>query len=183
VDDLGDRTANKLNPQKNQTGVGRTNEALRLAYVLLWLFARRLESSNPEEISLDEYQDLNLLKMSWESEEHRTKNYEKLMIAVCDELNIFVNGVDYPQSSSDSMLGLHIKDSRYLDAIAQTLGGLEGVVGFILAGNENCSIALLEELSAYDYYTTLPNSSTSSRALETLKKVESPNFPKSEESS
>ena len=55
----------KTNPQKNQTQVGRTDEALRLGYVLLWLFARRLEISNPDEINLDEYQDLMLLQKNW----------------------------------------------------------------------------------------------------------------------
>jgi len=85
MDELGDYSKNILNPQKNQTLVGRTNEALRLGYVLLWLFARRLEISNPEEIDLDEYQDLILLQMNWESEERRTRNYAKLMVAVCHE--------------------------------------------------------------------------------------------------
>ena len=94
------------------------------------------------------------------------------MVAVCDELNIFVNGVSYPYSSQDSALGLEIKDPKYLDAIAKTLGDLDGVVGFILAGNQNCSIALLKELSLHNYANTLTNSTTKSRALETLNKVD-----------
>jgi hypothetical protein len=172
MDELGDYSKNRLNPQKNQTQVGRTDEALRLGYVLLWLFARRLEISNPDEINLDEYQDLLLLQKNWESEERRTKNYAKLMVAVCDELNIFVNGVDFPQPSRGSFLGLEIKDSKYLDAVAKALGDLDGIVGFILAGNQNCSIALLKELSLHNYADTSTNSTTKSRALETLNKVD-----------
>ena len=160
-----------MNPQKNQREVGRTNEALRLGYVFLWLFARRLEIGNPEVIGLDEYHDLNLLRVNWESEVDRTKNYGKLMVAVCEELNVFVNGVGWPDTPRGSMLGLHIKDSRYLDDLAQTLGNLEGVVGFILAGNENCSIPLLKELSTYNYSNIWTNSTTSSRALKTLKEA------------
>ena len=170
MDELGDYSKNRLNPQKNQTQVGRTNEALRLGYVLLWLFAHRLEISNPDEINLDEYQDLMLLQKNWESEESRTKNYAKLMVAVCDELNLFVNGVDFPQSSTGSFLGLEIKDSKYLDAVAKALGDVDGIVGFILAGNQNCSIALLKELSLHNYANTWTNSTTKSRALETLHK-------------
>jgi hypothetical protein len=147
LDELGDYSKNRLNPQKNQVQVGRTNEALRLGYVLLWLFAHRLEISNPEELNSDEYQDLILLQMNWESEERSTRNYAKLMVAVCDELNMFVNGVDFPHTSMASILSLEIKDSRYLDAIAKTLGDLDGIVGFILAGNKNCSVALLKELT------------------------------------
>lgn len=172
MDELGDYSKNRLNPQKNQVQVGRTNEALRLGYVLLWLFAHRLEIANPDEIHLDEYQDLNLLQMNWESEEHRTRNYAKLMVAVCDELNIFVNGIDFPQTSMGSILGLEIKDSRYLDAIAKTLGDLDGIVGFILAGNQNCSVALLQELALHNYADTSTNTTTRSRAIETLKELE-----------
>ena len=65
MEELGDYSKNRLNPQKNQIQVGRTNEALRLGYVLLWLFAHRLEISNPEEIDSDEYQDLLLLQINW----------------------------------------------------------------------------------------------------------------------
>ena len=72
MDELGDYAKNKLNPQGNQIEVGRTNEALRLGYVLLWLFARRLEISNSTIIDLDEYQNLNLLRINWDTEENRT---------------------------------------------------------------------------------------------------------------
>ena len=172
MDDLGDYAKNKLNPQGNQTGVGRTNEALRLGYVLLWLFARRLEISNPTIINSDEYQNLNLLRINWDTEEHRTTSYPKLMVAVCDELNIFVNGVSFPHSSRDSMLGLEIKDSKYLDAIAKTLGDLDGVVGFILAGNQNCSVTLLQELTSKSYPNISTNSTTGTRARKTLEQLD-----------
>jgi hypothetical protein len=172
MDELGDYAKNKLNPRGNQTEVGRTNEALRLGYVLLWLFARRLEISNSSMIDSDEYQNLNLLQINWDTEENRSKSYSKLMVAVCDELNIFVNGVSFPRSSQDSVLGLEIKDSKYLDAIARSLGDLDGIVGFILAGNQNCSISLLEELSLHSYSSISTNSTTKSRALKAFKELE-----------
>ena len=172
MDELGDYSKNKLNPQGNQTEVGRTNEALRLGYVLLWLFARRLEISNSSTIDSDEYQNLNLLKINWDNDENRSKSYSKLMVAVCDELNIFVNGVSFPYRSQDSALGLEIKDSKYLDAIAKILGDLDGVVGFILAGNQNCSVELLQELSSQSYSNTATNSNTGTRARKTLEQAD-----------
>jgi hypothetical protein len=94
------------------------------------------------------------------------------MVAVCEELNIFINGVSFPRSSQDSVLGLEIKDSKYLDAIARSLGDLDGIVGFILAGNQNCSISLLEELSLHSYSNISTNSTTKSRALKIFKELE-----------
>ncbi len=172
MDELGDYAKNKFNPQGNQIEVGRTNEALRLGYVLLWLFARRLEISNSNAIDSDEYQNLNLLQINWDTHENRARSYSKLMVAVCDELNIFVNGVSYPYSSQDSALGLEIKDPKYLDAIAKTLGDLDGVVGFILAGNQNCSVELLQELSSQSYSNIFTNSTTGTRARKTLEDVD-----------
>ncbi len=77
MDELGDYSKIKLNPQGNQTEVGRTNEALRLGYVLLWLFARRLEISNSSAIDSDEYQNLNLLQINWDTDENRSKSYSR----------------------------------------------------------------------------------------------------------
>ncbi len=163
MDELGDYAKNKLNPEGNQVAVGRTNEALRLGYVLLWLFSRRLELSNPAEIDESEYQDLLLLQKFWESEDLRTKDYGKLMNAISKELNIFINGVDFPHTSEASVLDLHVKDAEYLDQIANTLGNLDGVVGFILSGNENCSQKLLSSLEKSNYSINVGSDSTKKR--------------------
>jgi hypothetical protein len=57
VDQLGNRDKNKRNPQGNMSQVGRTNEALRLGYLLLWNFANRLGYGNAEELQQDFYND------------------------------------------------------------------------------------------------------------------------------
>ena len=91
------------------------------------------------------------------------------MIEVCDELNFFINGDEFPYKSSDNYAELHITDSKFLDDLG-SIFDLSGIVGFILAGNESCSINLLNELKKYDYSYTLDFSSTRSRANDLLKR-------------
>ena len=58
MDDLGNRDKNRQNPRGNERNVGRTNEALRLGYLLLWNFADRLAYGNSKELDQDFYKNL-----------------------------------------------------------------------------------------------------------------------------
>jgi len=49
---------------------------------------------------------------------------------------------------------LGIKDSSVLDGLANTFGDLDGVAGFVLAGNPYCSTQLLTELLSSNYVTS-----------------------------
>ena len=156
MDHLGNTDKNRRNPQGNMAQIGRTNEALRLGYLLLWNFANRLGYGDSKNLGEDFYNDLIVFKVDWaDKESDKTLNYEKLMVELRNELNYFINGAPYPEKSHFRNLG--IEDSDFLDAVADTFGGLDGIVGFILAGNSNCSIELLNELadgkySIYDGY-------------------------------
>jgi hypothetical protein len=156
MDDLGNRDKNKQNPRGNERNVGRTNEALRLGYLLLWNFANRLAYGDPKELDQDFYKNLIVFKVDWSDNGlDKSLSHEKLMLEVRHELNYYINGAPYPEKAHFRNLG--IEDSNFLDAVADTFGGLDGIVGFILAGNSNCSIELLNELadgkySIYDGY-------------------------------
>ena len=156
MDHLGNTDKNRRNPQGNWAQVGRTNEALRLGYLLLWNFANRLGYGDSTNLGEDFYNDLIVFKVDWaDKESDKTLNYEKLMVELRNELNYFINGAPYPEKAHFRNLG--IEDSNFLDAVADTFGGLDGIVGFILAGNSNCSVKLLNELadgkhSIYDGY-------------------------------
>ena len=150
MDQLGNRDKNKRNPQGNMSQVGRTNEALRLGYLLLWNFANRLGYGNAEELQQDFYNDLIVFKVDWaDKDSDKTLNYEKLMVEVRNELNYFINGSPYPEKSNFRNLG--IEDPNFLDAVADTFGGFDGIVGFILAGNSYCSRELLNDLAEGRY--------------------------------
>jgi len=45
-------------------------------------------------------------------------------------------------------------------------------VGFILAGNQNCSVELLQELSSQGYSNIVTNSTTGTRARKTLEQAD-----------
>ena len=83
-----------------------------------------------------------------------------------NELNYFINGAPYPEKSHFRNLG--IEDSNFLNAVADTFGGLDGIVGFILAGNSNCSIELLNELADGKYSIHDGYDSTRKRVQELL---------------
>ena len=167
MDHLGNTDKNRRNPQGNMTQVGRTNEALRLGYLLLWNFANRLGDGNSEELQEDFYRDLFIFKVDLaDKESDKTLNYERLMIEVRNELNYFINGAPYPEKSNFRNLG--IEDSNFLDAVADTFGGLDGIVGFILAGNSSCSKELLQDLSDGKYSIEGDFDSTRKRVQELL---------------
>lgn len=174
MSELGNYSKNKKNPRGNQSGVGRTNESIRMAYLLLWNFALRVLNGNPESLSTDAnifndpFQDLLSFKSVWaDNIKKQESNYRKLMIDLTDELNIFINGVKFPGVSIDSD-NLHLKDPDYLDAVANSLGDLDGIVGFILSGNYCCSTQLLKELAEFNYESYSDKDSTSDRAKKVL---------------
>lgn len=175
MSELGNYSKNKKNPRGNQSGVGRTNESIRMAYLLLWNFALRVLNGNPESLSTganifnDPFQDLLFsFKNIWaDNIKKQEPNYRKLMIDLTDELNIFINGVKFPGVSIDSN-NLHLKDPDYLDAVANSLGDLDGIVGFILSGNDCCSTELLKDLTEFNYESYLDKDSTSDRAKKVL---------------
>jgi hypothetical protein len=157
------------NPEGNWFDRNRTNESLRLGYLLLWNFAQRLDVGNPEKLDEKFLEDLMIFKVNLtDSGIEDSQNYEKLMVSVHQELNYFVNGTNYPGISDSSALSVEIKDAKYLDQLALTLGGLDGVVGFILSGNQNCSIQLLSELHKSSYSINLGSDSTKSRVEKQL---------------
>ena len=153
----------------------KSEESMRFRYVLLYLYAFRLKNrSFIQRVNFDTDHAayaLELLRSNYakNSDKKTNANYEKTMIEVCDELNFFINGDEFPYKSSDNYAELHITDSKFLDDLG-SIFDLSGIVGFILAGNESCSINLLNELKKYDYSYTLDFSSTRSRANDLLKR-------------
>ena len=167
MDDLGNRDKNKQNPRGNERNVGRTNEALRLGYLLLWNFADRLAHGNSKELDQDFYKNLIVFKVDWSDNGlDKSLSHEKLMLEVRNELNYFINGAPYPEKAHFRNLG--IEDSNFLDAVADTFGGLDGIVGFILAGNDTCSAELLAQLIDGKYSIPGTTDSTRQRAQELL---------------
>jgi len=163
----------ELNPNRNPEGNwlvrDRSNESLRLAYLLLWNFAQRLASGNPEELDDSFFHDLLVFKIDLSDRDSQVmQNYEKLMISVRQELNMFINGVSYPDTAGGSPLSLGIQDSLYLDQLATTLGGLDGIIGFCLAGNYNCSTELLQDLQTGKYSINGDSDSTKKRVKNLL---------------
>jgi hypothetical protein len=152
------------NPTGNFTQTGRSNEALRLAYVLLWNFSKRVSDGNPEKLDHTYFDDIITFKVPRHSKiEDPEPDYEKLMVDVQKEFNFFVNGSEYGENEI-----LAIRDAKYLDALAQIFGDLDGIVGFILAGNKNCSVDLLENLTESDYFLLSRGTSTKERAMSAL---------------
>ena len=152
------------NPEGNWTQVGRSNEALRLAYTLLFNFSKRIEDGNPEKLDASYFDDLTVFTVPRHSSiEKPETNYSSLMLDVRKELNFFINGSEFGENSS-----LAIRDSDYLDALADILGDFDGITGFILAGNPNASEKLLKELLQSNFYLTMPPSSTKKRAQANL---------------
>lgn len=163
----------ELNPNRNPEGNwlvrNRSNESLRLSYLFLWNFAQRLASGNPEELDDSFFHDLLVFKVDLSDNNSQVmQNYEKLMISVRQELNLFINGVSYPDTAGGSPLSLGIQDSLYLDQLATTLGGLDGIVGFCLAGNYNCSAQLLQDLQMGQYSIYGDSDSTKKRVKNLL---------------
>ena len=167
MEDLGNYDKNKQNPRRNERNVGRTNEALRLGYLLLWNFANRLGYGDPKELGDDFYNDLIVFKVDWSDNGlDKSLNHEKLMVELRHELNYFINGAPYPEKAHFRNLG--IEDSNFLDAVADTFGGLDGIVGFILAGNSSCSKKLLQDLADGKYSIQGDFDSTRKRVQEIL---------------
>jgi hypothetical protein len=149
------------NPSGNWTQVGRSNEALRLAYVLLWNFALRISEGNPEKLDQTYFEDLLTFQVPrFARNETPEASYPGLMLEVENELNIFINGSQFDEVSDD----LCIRDTEYLDALADTLGDWDGIVGYIIAGNPNASIELLTELSKSNFNLVSRGNSTKKRA-------------------
>jgi hypothetical protein len=96
----------------------------------------------------------------------KSLNHEKLMVELRHELNYFINGAPYPEKAHFRNLG--IEDSNFLDAVADTFGGLDGIVGFILAGNSSCSKKLLQDLADGKYSIEGDFDSTRKRVQEIL---------------
>jgi hypothetical protein len=167
MDDLGNRDKNRQNPRGNERNVGRTNEALRLGYLLLWNFADRLAYGNSKELDQDFYKNLIVFKVDWSDNGlDKSLSHEKLMLEVRHELNYYINGAPYPEKSH--FRNLAIQDPNFLDAIADTFGGFDGIVGFILAGNDMCSSELLAQLIDGKYSIPGTMDSTRQRAQELL---------------
>jgi hypothetical protein len=165
--DLGNYDKNKQNPRRNERNVGRTNEALRLGYLLLWNFANRLGYGDSKKLGDDFYNDLIVFKVDWSDNGlDKSLNHEKLMVELRNELNYFINGAPYPEKANFRNLG--IEDSNFLDAVADTFGGLDGIVGFILAGNSSCSKELLQDLADGKYSIEGDFDSTRKRVQEIL---------------
>ena len=155
----------RSNPSGNQTGVGRSNEALRLAYILLFNFAHRVSLGNPEKLDKDYFADLYTFQVPRNAKnESSDLSYHGLMLEVQSELNFFINGSQFDEKSNN----LCIQDSEYLDSLADILGDLDGVVGYILAGNVNASDELLAELCESKFYLVSRIDSTRERAIATL---------------
>jgi len=153
------------NPSGNQTQVGRSNEALRLAYILLWNFAERVSEGNTEKLDEFYFNDLMTFKVSRNARnEEPSLSYQTLMLDVQDELNYFINGSRFNQGSNN----LGIRDTAYLDALADVLGDLDGIVGYILAANIHSSERLLEELCESDFHLVSTGQSTKTRALASM---------------
>ena len=153
------------NPLGNQTQIGRSNEALRLAYILLWNFAQRVSEGNPEKLDERYFDELiTFLVPRSAKDESPEDSYPGLMLEVQSELNFFINGSRFAQKAGD----LAIRDSKYLDALAETIGDLDGIVGFIISGNHHASVQLLRELSESDFHLVSQGSSTRKRALASL---------------
>jgi hypothetical protein len=167
MDDLGNYDKNKQNPRRNERNVGRTNEALRLGYLLLWNFANRLGYGDSKKLGDDFYNDLIVFEVDWSDNGlDKSLHHEKLMVELRHELNYFINGAPYPEKAHFRNLG--IEDSNFLDAVADTFGGLDGIVGFILAGNSNCSKELLQDLADGKYSIGGDFDSTRKRVQEIL---------------
>jgi hypothetical protein len=167
MDDLGNYDKNKQNPRRNERNVGRTNEALRLGYLLLWNFANRLGYGDSKKLGDDFYNDLIVFKVDWSDNGlDKSLNHEKLMVELRHELSYFINGAPYPEKAHFRNLG--IEDSDFLDAIADTFGGLDGILGFILAGNSSCSKELLQDLADGKYSIEGDSDSTRKRVQELL---------------
>jgi len=153
------------NPSGNQSQVGRSNEALRLAYILLYNFAHRVGGGNPEKLGEEYFADLYTFMVPRNARnESPDPSYRGLMLEVQSELNFFINGSRFDEKSNN----LAIRDSEYLDALADTLGDLDGIVGYILAGNVDASDKLLAELSKSEFYLVSRADSTRKRALASL---------------
>lgn len=155
----------------------KSDEALRFRYVLLFLYAHRLNSDETSDgfnfNTVDKSAALHLIHANWQKKGDKKNNYSysQLMHEVYIELNFFINGHRFPYSSSNNSQNFQITDAEFLDNIALVLGDLDGITGFILAGNESCSNNLLNELKEYNYsYMLAEFSSTKIRALNTLKK-------------
>jgi hypothetical protein len=87
-------------------------------------------------------------------------DYEYLMAKSSKELNILVNGHD-SIGYMDTRIGVTpIDDPDLLDQLADSLGGLDGIFGLILACNQYISQELKSDLMKSDYYLTLPKTST-----------------------
>jgi hypothetical protein len=153
------------NPSGNQTQVGRSNEALRLAYILLFNFAYRVGGGNPEKLDEDYFAELPTFMVPRNAKDESPEpSYRGLMLEVQDELNFFINGTRFDEPSNS----LAILDAEYLDALADALGDLDGVVGYILAGNFNVSDELLRELCESEFSLVSRANSTKKRALAIL---------------
>lgn len=87
-------------------------------------------------------------------------DYEYLMVKSSQELNILINGHDSIGYIETRIGETPIDDPDLLDRLADSLGGLDGVFGLILASNQYISQELRSELIKSDYYLTLPNTST-----------------------
>jgi hypothetical protein len=152
------------NPEGNWTMTGRSNEVLRLAYVLLYNFAKRIEEGNPEKLDQSYFDDLLTFSVPrYSKNKEPESNYSSLMMGVRRELNFFINGSEFGENSA-----LAIRDPDYLDALADVLGDFDGYVGFILSGNPNASEKLLKDLCQSNFYLTLPPTSTRKRAQASL---------------
>ncbi len=151
------------NPEGNWTTTGRSNEVLRLAYKLLYNFAKRIEEGNPEKLDQSYFDDLLTFSAPRYSKNEEPELYSSLMMGVRKELNFFINGSEFGENSS-----LAIRDPDYLDAFADILQDLDGYVGFTLAGNPNASEKLLRNLCQVDFSLTWPPTSTKKRAQVSL---------------
>jgi hypothetical protein len=158
------------NPSGNQTQVGRSNEALRLAYLLLWNFAYRVADGNPEKLEAKFYSDLVIFMTSKVARDETPEpTYHGLMLEVQNELNYFINGAHFDETHTLGRYELGIRDTEYLDEIAEVFQDLDGIVGYILAGNFYTSEKLLTQLCESEFHLVSRLSSTRERALETLK--------------
>jgi len=158
------------NPSGNQSQVGRSNEALRLAYLLLWNFAYRVANGNPEKLEESYYSDLLIFLTSKVTRDETPEpSYHGLMLEVQNELNYFINGADFDETLTLGACDLGIRDPEYLDEIAAVFQDLDGIVGYILAGNLYASEKLLTQLCESEFYLVSRSSSTKERAISTLK--------------
>jgi hypothetical protein len=152
----------------------RTKSAMLFGHFLLYSYAERLDGSFDDSYSLGKSAD-QLIALGITPGAQQTTpyanwsdffegliyfsgdifgdagTYAHLMHQVRWELNFFINGCNFPGNGECTQNDSHIKDPVILDWLADSLGDLDGIVGFILAGNPNCSKKLLEDLSESDY--------------------------------